>query len=345
MHNLLIPKRYWEKHNFCTYLDNILLSLLKYADKKQLSTEKITFKSTEEGKRFNEDNGNDIYERMKNTGHIDVICRVMYKHIYFSLIRDIYSFVSTSLECAGKMNSTVAYSLLRKPFKDDLLFLELLYNRGYEFVSEFIEGSIEDYEYVNMTAEKRKSLIKGCFAEKISGFNSDFLYEVRYDRKKAYSLEGLWNKANHLITTRPEYRTEDGNLNFIFSDSQARLDQTNYYYIILPSLLFYTTRLSALIFEKYIQPNKISEFINSSLWVIKFVDITHKKNKQRAVRRLLNIIPFVCPVCYKLIPLKNDYELGYSVTKLWEFKCPKCGNITKLDQYLTYDKAIKKDKE
>jgi len=87
-------------------------------------------------------------------------------------------------------------------------------------------------------------------------FNADFIYNIRYSKKTEYSLERLWNMANHLVTTSKDYKTESLNLNFVFSGDVSKESQWNYLYSVLPYLLFYTVEVIQTVLDREIGENK-----------------------------------------------------------------------------------------
>ena len=87
-------------------------------------------------------------------------------------------------------------------------------------------------------------------------FNADFIYNIRYSKKTEYSLERLWNMANHLVTTSKDYKTESLNLNFVFSGAVSKESQWNYLYSVLPYLLFYTVEVIQVVLDREIGENK-----------------------------------------------------------------------------------------
>src|SRR5688500_1819630 len=79
---------------------------------------------------------------------------------------------------------------------------------------------------------------------------AEFIYDLRFNKHLPRGYEGLWSKASHLITDMKAYATEPGNLNFIFSDDEARLDQWRHFYGLTPLLLYHAVEVAeALIFN------------------------------------------------------------------------------------------------
>ncbi len=57
------------------------------------------------------------------------------------------------------MKVNIAYSLLRKPLKDNLYFLELLEYNGIEFMYEFLEKPIDEFSVDKINADEKEHLL------------------------------------------------------------------------------------------------------------------------------------------------------------------------------------------
>ena len=71
----------------------------------------------------------------------------------------------------------------------------------------------------------------------------EFLHELRYKKNSPISLEPLWQKANHLVTTFKYMETENCDFNFVFSNSDANYSQWSGYYQFVPILLFHAVEV------------------------------------------------------------------------------------------------------
>ena len=58
------------------------------------------------------------------------------------------------------------------------------------------------------------------------------MYNLRYNYNSTYSLELMWNKANHLVTTAKPIRTKD--FNNIFLTEEDFYNQIEYFYSKVP---------------------------------------------------------------------------------------------------------------
>lgn len=86
--------------------------------------------------------------------------------------------------------------------------------------------------------EKRISKILDSFS--FNGIlDPKYIAQLRYDKSSNDSFDGICNKAMHLFTGHHSIKTEDSNINFIFSGGKGLPSQWKYFYSRLPYLLFY----------------------------------------------------------------------------------------------------------
>ena len=84
-----IEPQYGPSHNFLVYCNDVLVSLIKYADRKKLSSVRIDFKNKEDENSFaNLKEGNDIFDWMQEHGYSDAMYELEYRHTFFSLVAD-----------------------------------------------------------------------------------------------------------------------------------------------------------------------------------------------------------------------------------------------------------------
>ncbi len=146
-----------------------------------------------------------------------------------------------ALRCAKKGKMTVAYALVRKPLTDELFILEQLLVDKKDFIHRFfMDGKTKGYDPSNRNIDKQdiieKSLSK-IFLNPI--FSSEHIFEVRYDKSCEYGLNGLTNQALHIVTNDFRYKTEEQNLNFVFSTKKDIKRYLKHFYSFVPYLLIY----------------------------------------------------------------------------------------------------------
>ena len=138
----------------------------------------------------------------------------------------------------------VSLSLLRKPMKENLLYLEWILADENDFMAAFANQNRKALSVESLTPDRRRELITGAIAKcaNTSFLDPAALYDMRYNKAAAFGLEPLWQKAQHLITTHGAYLlTETENFNFIFikPDEQERIyERVAIFYFMLTIHLY-----------------------------------------------------------------------------------------------------------
>lgn len=250
-----LPKKYKELHNLCFYLHDILVQVVVEGEKKKLFDTVVKFKKTDDIKAVKDNN--DILEWLISNGYEDEFKSIVIKQVLIATISDYCHYVYEALRCSEKSKLAITYTLLRKPLKDNLLLFEWIMTNRNEFLENFQKDS-NCYAIDKIDSTKKKIFIEYSVNQinYCETFDADFIYNIRYSKKTEYSLERLWNMANHLVTTSKDYKTESLNLNFVFSGAVSKESQWNYLYSVLPYLLFYTVEVIQVVLDREIGENK-----------------------------------------------------------------------------------------
>ena len=174
-------------YNFLMLCNDFIVDILKYADKYQWSSERITLKE-KDVKKLDSPNYDLFYFR--NHGYAKIINKSLYKHIIFSLVVDYNNYIFDAINCALRYHFGTAYTLLRKPLKDDLLLLEMIYVKGYKFIPEFLNKPIKNFSIDKISKEDKMKILRKC-CKKINFFTAKRLYDLRYSKKSRESLEKI----------------------------------------------------------------------------------------------------------------------------------------------------------
>lgn len=294
-------------YNFLILCNNYIVDILKTADSNGWSNEKLDIKERDLEK-FNSKKYDIFYWR--EHGYATAINRSLYRHIFFSLVSDYNKYVYDAIECSVKYHFGPAYTLLRKPFKDDLLLLEIMYIKGHRFVPEFLKNPIDDFAINKIPEDTIKYILrKSC--KKLAFFKGQKMYNLRYNKKSKESLEKIWNKTSHIITSRKEYATAKGNLNIVFATNEQIEEHIVYFYKVCSSiqLYFVTLVLNILLEEKFIS----NDLYNQNMINLYFA--------------------FSC--------ILNN-ELTEDQEKALVMKCNYCGNITKINKEIIKENYLNK---
>lgn len=304
-------------YNFLIMCNNYILNILKAADKLKWSEAKIDFKPKDIKKA--KDGAHDLFY-FRNHGYAKVINPCLYRHIIFSLISDYNKYVYDAIECAQKMHFGPAFTLLRKPFKDNLLLIEKFYIEGYKCIPSFFNNDISKLAIDHIKPDDKKKILKKC-SKKIRFLNEDYLWAIRYSNKDKISLEKLWNKTLHIITTREDYSTEQGNLNIIFADDETIKENLIYFYKACVPIQMYFILLVLNIIKK---ENLISdyEFYNS---INSFYHIFIAVLDEEIPESIANTFLLWCDKCDNTFKISEEEKFNYNFEKnVFEFTCPYC---------------------
>jgi len=258
-----LPQKYKELHNLCFYLHDILVQVVVEGENKKLFDTIYNLKKRSDIEAIK--GTHDILEWLSNNGYEDEFKSIVIKQVLIATISDYCHYIYEALKCSEKSKLAITYTLLRKSLKDNLLLFEWIMTNGNEFMENFKKDS-NYYAIDKIDLTKKKMFIEHSVSKiKYSEtFNSDFIYNVRYSKKTDYGLEPLWNKANHIVTTSKDYKTESLNLNFVFSGDVSKESQWNYLYSVLPYLLFYTIEVIQVVLDQEIGKNKFEVLIETS---------------------------------------------------------------------------------
>jgi hypothetical protein len=329
-----LPKKYWFSHQFCFFIHDQLVQIISSGERDGIFNVTVEFQDAELVKKIHNLSGEQLLDWLENNGYEDVVYELTYRQLCVALLSDLCHFVYEALDCSKKEKLTVTYALLRKPFKENLFYLEWLLTDSGDFLQKFhlsetksliISGS------GTVSRERRKEIIKGAMKKTKYGewINLDFIYQLRYDKRVAFGMEQLWQKANHLITSYEFLETEEKNINFIFSNYEDHKSQWDYLYSFLPILLFHTLEVAkALIGTFAIIQNEKEQNLIELRTVIGFLLWLERRPRPIRIRALQEIAKSIedaqlyCPKCKKqMFFKKEDLRL---FCKQGIFKCRSC---------------------
>jgi hypothetical protein len=246
-----IPKRRRLAHSYCFFLhDECIRAFAEYeAAGAHLVT--INFESQVSAEQFSRLAKEDPTEALVRTGYPAEARRVVINTIVMMMVSDCLHHIFEALKCFEKRKIVVGFNLLRKPLKQNLLYLAWILGDEDGFYTEFMSGNPE-----NLSQKKIGNLRREIFTKAIanipngSPFDPDILEKLIYDRKFDRGFERAFEHAVHLITVeRMELRTAPKNFNFIFK-SYADDDTYDALYNWLPYLLFFLAHTMLGLFDR-----------------------------------------------------------------------------------------------
>jgi len=329
-----LPRKYWYSHQFCFFIHDQLVQIISSGERDGIFKVKIEFKDAELVKKIHKLSGEGLLDWLENNGYEDIIYDITYRQVCVALLADVCHFVYEALDCSKKEKLTVTYALLRKPFKENLFYLEWLLADPEDFIQKFYSDGIKSLilsGFGAISPDKRKKIIKGAMKKTKHGewIDSEFIYKLRYDKRVPFGMEQLWQKANHLITTYRFLETEEKNINFVFSSYEDHKSQWDYLYSFLPILLFHTLQImEALIGTFAIIQNEEEQNLINLRTTIGFLFWVEKRPRPIKINALQEITEgfkdaqLYCPKCKKqMFFKKKDLKL---FCEQGIFKCRSC---------------------
>lgn len=257
---------------------------------------------------------------------------VLAKHITLSIVSDFVNFMYESLSNAKRGKMTVAYALLRKPLLDELLILEQLLYDPYDFIERFYHsGDPNGYDPSIQNLDRRKIIRNALNVAKPNViFTEDLIYDLRYNKSCAQGINGYANHALHIVTRDKNYKTENQNLNFVFSVDGDIEEYWDHYYHFVPYLLMYSVSIIDNIIFQYLpdENNQNLKAVKSFRRLVGLVLWTErsKQNMKKTSKKMFNAfsecIKLYCLKCKKQIKFsKPDFEIFFETEYLI---CPMC---------------------
>lgn len=334
--SVVLPKEFHKVNNICAIIYDQLTDLFTENNYKSLFETNIKLDENSPNLKQLQNEEIHILDYLKNNGLNDELESVLTKHILLSILSDFVNFVFESLNCAKKCKSTVAYALLRKPYTDELLLLEQLLGDRKEFINKFFHiGEPQDYDPSSNKTPKKEIIEKALEKIQMNFFySSDFIYELRYDKTFVRGINGISNKALHIVTGNKNYRTAEQNFNFIFSGQEDIFEQLKNYYFTIPHLLFYSVsvidEIAFSFSEKTDDKNKTIKILKQFTRIIGYIlfteenNVTNKTENNKLFESLSENLNFDCENCNHISEIiRDDFEhFFYSQT----ITCKKCSS-------------------
>ena len=195
----LLPKEYIKCHEFCFYIHDVVLQALVEYEKSGVHT--IVSNAITKASANKKTEHLNLLELLKTPELSKLYKHHLVSHLVFGLVSDASHFIYESLSSFEKRKFSVGFSLLRKPIKENLLFLAWILGNTDEFIEKF-----EDTPWKTLNSQKKEKQIE-IFNSAISktpyseAFNAELLWNMIFSKKEINGLEPAWQKGTHLVTS------------------------------------------------------------------------------------------------------------------------------------------------
>lgn len=339
-----LPERFDVAHAVAFFLHDQLARLVVDLEATGALSVRLDLDPEEAGE-IAELEGEELWSWLRDAGREDVISDLTYRQLTAAVVSDASHFLCESLLASGKGKTQVAYALLRKPLKENLLLLEWLAGAPEEFLERFNGESVWPYLLNRLPKEERREIIRRAASQvDVPGVDEEFLWTLRYAKEYPNSLETLWTKATHLVTHVAASATEPGNLNFIFSTASAVEEQWEHYYRILPLALFYFVAVAEEVASRFVEWDedvRPTQLMLRSLAFIRYAGSSYEylqpKLRSAELFAELKELGFDCVDCSQSVSVENS-----GVDRFWlnaEMICGSCGRVYSIWDILKDDVA------
>lgn len=238
-----LPKTYWAGHELCFTLHDIMTQLLVSGERQSAFVTTFEFRDEADQNAF--ENADDVFAWLEQTRQIDERTILLVSTVFPRVLSDMLHCIYEALETSRKAKLGITYMLLRKPIQENLSLLETVVADRQQFAKSLIADPLllrsQKMGGVEAHTKRIEKVLDVLGAA--NRFDARYLAQLRYDKAAADGFDGICNKAIHLFTEHKAIRTEPMNVNFIFSNWEAKLTQWSYLYSRLPYLLAYVHRL------------------------------------------------------------------------------------------------------
>ena len=330
MSQSLLPEEFQFSHDFCFFLHDQLVEILKSGEEANIFSHHWEIEKGEtpppEGL-----SGEEFFDWLEDNGHKDIVFTLYYKQICAALLSDMLHFIYEALSCSAKGKLTVAYALLRKPLKENLFCLEWLLADPVNMLAVF-DGDDLRARSINkaFSDTQKKELIRKAVGETEHGewMDAEFLYDLRYNKKFSSGFEQLFQKANHLVTSFRFLETERSNFNFVFSDKDSWQSQWEGLYSFLPMLMFHTVQIVEALIATFatrkegIDLTSIRTAIGMAFWIEKGPHAAKSDQIRADIRSAFEKAQLTCPQCSNLLTYPDSQLLA--LYRKNEMSCSEC---------------------
>ena len=328
-----LPKKHWKAHEFCFFLhDSIARLLVEYEAKGLQNLVSNAFQKMFEEHNMPEDDI-DLLSFLKEKKLIKPYKFHLITHLTMALTSDMLHFLYESFICIEKRKFSVAFSLLRKPFKENLLFLAWLLGDEDDFLERF---SANNYQTLNHTGKEQRIKILTESINKLphnNAFDADLIHDIIYSKNLEAGFEPIWQRATHLITSMGKLlKTEDYNINFIFNyPFDNRLLDT--LYSGLPYLMFFATQICLGCFNKIhgINEKTFGHLLLTTMGCYEALFL--KGDKQSITSMLNNSLKQFLKCLHCDAPLRINKSNAPQLFLTEKVQCKKCGLLSDVPLY------------
>lgn len=238
-----LPSIFDNAHDLCLSIHDVMVQILVSGEEGGVFTTEIKLKNNEDHKSL--EGTDDIFSWLEKENRLNDRANILRTTVLPAVLSDMMHCVYECLENSRKAKLGISFTLIRKPLQESLYLLESIVLDELDFAETLATDPLM-FRPKNaggvLGHAKRIQKVLDIIGES-SRLDAKYIAQLRYDKSSNDNFDGVCNEAMHLFTEHKAIRTENLNINFIFSDWNQKITQWNYLYSRLPYLLFYTHKI------------------------------------------------------------------------------------------------------
>lgn len=241
--NSFLPEEFAIAHELSFIIHDVMAQIIKSGEEGNFFTTTIDFENDDESESLK--NSDDIFAWLEAENRFSDRAKVLKTSVLPAVLSDMLHCIYEALETSRKGKLSISYMLIRKPFQESLYLLESIVLDELDFSQKLAEDPLQlrskNARGLNAHAKRIQKVLD--ILNESSRFDATYIAQLRYDKMREDSFDGICNHAMHLFTEHKAIRTEQLNINFIFSGWDQKISQWSYLYSRIPYLLFYTLQI------------------------------------------------------------------------------------------------------
>jgi len=249
--NTVLPQQFHAAYKFCFAAHDVIAQLLVSGMKHGIFVTTISFEDERDQAAFEQ--ADDLIGWLSQNGRLEEEQDILVTMAFPAVLSDMLHCIFEALEASRKGKLAIAYMLLRKPFQESLYLLESVVSDKTAFAKMIAEDPLKlrPQNAGGLDGHTRRIQKVLDIIGESWRLDAGYIAKLRYDKSDLDSFDGICNKAMHLFTEHKAIKTEQYNINFIFSQHNQVLTQWNYLYSRLPYLLTYITSIVEHISQRF----------------------------------------------------------------------------------------------
>jgi hypothetical protein len=322
-----IPPQLRFAHELSYHLHDEAVRALVEAEARNADVVTINFPSRVTADQFEAiSKKEDTIAALRATGFPDEARRVILNRITMAMVSDCMHHLFEALRCFEKRKIIVSFNLLRKPLRDNLLYLAWMLGDEDDFYAKFSSGD-PLFLSAKVVGNYRKTILEKAIQKTSVAdiIEPDRLISILYDRKNAIGLEGYFQHAVHLVTVEHiELKTTPENFNFIFKDHG---DDDIYYiaYAWLPYVLLFLCHVVLKLFGRMQTLDEAGEMAFMLRSKLAYLLAVGGKLGEFAKSQLAEFIGGTCDYCGAPVRITDANARRMLLSE--EYRCPTCQRV------------------